>query len=727
MYLGLNLGASGSYNLGGSAVLSVSGDENVGYSGSGSFTQSGGTNNTHGLELGCGTGTRGSYNLSGAGVLNANGFESIGSAGRGSFTQSAGTNNTAFLQLGQVAGGNGTYNLNGGLLSCGQVLGGAGTSTFNFNGGVLQAAAGANSNFLSGLTTAYVKSGGATIDTNGQTVTINQTLLDGGGGGLSVAGGGTLTLANSNTYAGGTTLNGGWLVASNGTQGSATGSGPVAVYSGGLAAGPAGGTITGPVTLGVSAPSGIQPGAFFNPSSNILNLLGGLIIENGSELYYTLNLSSSITTGRNGLPVYGGGLINLGGSNLYVVNGSVAFASNPTLPGDYRLIADVSNSNSVNFAKLAPPTVAGETFAWSTTADPGYIDLVAGILPGMSGGTWVSPVSGCWGTAANWITNLPGGFPVGGTVWFLGAPSAAINVALNGSQTAGALVFNVSNSNGYTLAQGCGGTLTLGTAAGALIAILGGSNTISAPIQMAGNLTVSVTSGASLQMSGLLSETATGTNVTFTGPGPTVFSGTATYTGNTNVYGGTLQINPGAQWSNSFNWQVGGAAGASVVQQGGNNSLADQLRVGLSSAMTGSYTLQAGTLNTYETDIGYDGPAIFTQNGGVHSTQLIELGSYGATYCSGTYNLSAGSLWANQETIPLGGIGIFNQTGGTNTVGVGMTLGGGLGGAYDLNGGLLTTSSLSMGGGGAPSGPARPSTPAAGRSRPGQASPPAFL
>ena len=170
-----------------------------------------------------------------------------------------------------------------------------------------------------------------------------------------------------------------------------------------------------------------------------------------------------------------------------------------------------------------------------------------------------------------------------------------------------------------------------------------------------------------------------------------------------------------------------GAAGASVVQQGGNNSLADQLRVGLSSAMTGSYTLQAGTLNTYETDIGYDGPAIFTQNGGVHSTQLIELGSYGATYCSGTYNLSAGSLWANQETIPLGGTGIFNQTGGTNTVGVGMTLGGGLGGAYDLNGGLLTTSSLSMGGGGAPSGPARPSTPAAGRSRPGQASPPAFL
>ena len=152
-----------------------------------------------------------------------------------------------------------------------------------------------------------------------------------------------------------------------------------------------------------------------------MNLLGGLIVENGSELYYTLNLSSSLTLGHNGLPVYGGDLINLGGSNLFVVSGSVAFASNPILPGDYRLIADVSNSNSVDFAKLAPPTVAGEAFAWSTTADPGYIDLVATIMLGISGGTWASPVNGSWGMAANWITNLPGGFPVGGTVWFLGA------------------------------------------------------------------------------------------------------------------------------------------------------------------------------------------------------------------------------------------------------------------------------------------------------------------
>ncbi len=266
LYLGFGPSASGSYNLSGSAVVSVSGDENIGYSGSGGFVQIGGTNNTYGLQLGFGTSTRGHYYLGGSGVLNASGGESIGSVGRGIFTQSAGINNAAFLQLGQMAGGSGTYNLKGGLLSSGQVLGGAGTSTFNFNGGVLQAAAGAASNFMSGLTAAYVEIGGATIDTNGQTVTINQAMLDGGGGGLSVIGGGALTLAKSNTYAGGTTLNGAWIVTSNGTQGSATGNGPVTVYSGGLAAGPAGGTITGPVILGTGGASVIAPAPSSTPA-----------------------------------------------------------------------------------------------------------------------------------------------------------------------------------------------------------------------------------------------------------------------------------------------------------------------------------------------------------------------------------------------------------------------------------------------------------------------------
>ena len=66
--------------------------------------------------------------------------ELIGWSGTGNFTQSGGTNMASlYLDLGWSLGGSGTYNLDGGLLTAGTVEGGAGTSTFNFNGGTLQA------------------------------------------------------------------------------------------------------------------------------------------------------------------------------------------------------------------------------------------------------------------------------------------------------------------------------------------------------------------------------------------------------------------------------------------------------------------------------------------------------------------------------------------------------------------------------------------------------------
>ena len=93
--------------------------EYIGYSGSGSFTHSGGTNNVANvIYLGYNSGSNGSYNLSGSGVLNAPieyiGYGSItGSLTTGAFTQSGGTNNvTLDLYVGHNAG-NGYYNLSG--------------------------------------------------------------------------------------------------------------------------------------------------------------------------------------------------------------------------------------------------------------------------------------------------------------------------------------------------------------------------------------------------------------------------------------------------------------------------------------------------------------------------------------------------------------------------------------------------------------------------------------
>ena len=159
MYLGFNASTIGAYNLNASGALNATG-EFIGTSGSGSFTQSGGTNTSSALVVGLEVGASGSYNLNGSGVLICNSnypaYESIGYQGSGNFAQSEGTNNTNILYIGAGLGGNGTYSLNGGTLTCQQIQGGAGTSTLNLDGGVLLPAAGASSNFISGLSTLTV-------------------------------------------------------------------------------------------------------------------------------------------------------------------------------------------------------------------------------------------------------------------------------------------------------------------------------------------------------------------------------------------------------------------------------------------------------------------------------------------------------------------------------------------------------------------------------------------
>lgn len=131
----------------------------------------------------------------------------------GPATAGAGTNCTA------------SVNLDGGTMTLARISqgtesgGGVITSTFNFNGGTLKVLPGTvnGAQFMTGLDFAYVKSGGAIINTNGVTgnsgnAVIAQALLDGsGGGGLTKEGSGTLTLTGANTYTGPTIINGGKL------------------------------------------------------------------------------------------------------------------------------------------------------------------------------------------------------------------------------------------------------------------------------------------------------------------------------------------------------------------------------------------------------------------------------------------------------------------------------------------------------------------------------------
>ena len=146
LYLGdtaYRAGGTGTYNLSGSGLLSASVEE-VGYTGTGTFTQTGGTNSVQTLALGdnpflADNLGSGSYKLGGSGLLLA-GNEYVGLTGTGAFAQTGGTNIVGTsLYLGYVFGSSGTYNLSGGLLVLTSFGNGAGAATFNFGGGTIQA------------------------------------------------------------------------------------------------------------------------------------------------------------------------------------------------------------------------------------------------------------------------------------------------------------------------------------------------------------------------------------------------------------------------------------------------------------------------------------------------------------------------------------------------------------------------------------------------------------
>jgi T5SS/PEP-CTERM-associated repeat protein len=145
LVVGFGAGSVGTYTLSGTGAVTASQSEFIGSLGSGTFTQSAGTNTllpsaVGYLNMGTSAGATGTYNLSG-GSLVANKNEVVGDAGSGIFNQTGGTNTiqgAGFdLQLGNQATGNGTYTIsNNAILNAGNnvSVGVSGTGTLNIQG-----------------------------------------------------------------------------------------------------------------------------------------------------------------------------------------------------------------------------------------------------------------------------------------------------------------------------------------------------------------------------------------------------------------------------------------------------------------------------------------------------------------------------------------------------------------------------------------------------------------
>jgi autotransporter-associated beta strand protein len=304
----LNPGSSSSATL--SGAITLAGDSTITVD-SGTVTLSGGI-----------TGTTANLTLAGAGNTNLTAAIGTGTGGvtlnqTGTVTMSGAANtytgnttvNSGTLNLSKAANTTaiaGNLTVNGGTVNenaSGQI---ASTSTLTVNGGTF-ALTGGSSNTLSTVNSAT----GSTISlSSGSTLTINgagNSTINGGitgAGALNTQGTGGVTLANNNTYSGGSTLASVVTALNSGSLGT----GAVTVNSGGNLQVQGGINLANNFTLnssGTTANDGaIENVAGSNAISGTVTLAGNSRIQSDSG---TLALSSGVNLGANTLNVGGAG------------------------------------------------------------------------------------------------------------------------------------------------------------------------------------------------------------------------------------------------------------------------------------------------------------------------------------------------------------------------------------------------------------------------------------
>ena len=367
---------------------------NSGSPGSATINQTGGSfnhTNPGGVWI-CNWGGTTTLNLSG-GTFTAAGDMYLGVRGSGILNIS----DSASVTLGKVlfahpstgGGVNTRLDMNGGVLNVNSLVRNNGTAVLNLNGGTLKPTA-TTTTFMQGLTSANVKSNGASIDTGDFDITIGQALLDGsGGGGLTKSGNGMLTLTGASTYTGATNINAGSLILSG--AGSISNSAEIVVAP---AATLQGGTFgTGQTVRGTGTLAGavtINSGATLSPAGPAT--IGTLTVTNNLTLAGTtvVNIDKTGAT-RTSDQIIGDGMVSLGGSLTVTATGDTL-----ALGDTFTLLANTGGRTGVfASAGYTLPTLPPGLF-WDKSKLPtdGTITVTNVSVPDVAGTPLFSPVSG---------------------------------------------------------------------------------------------------------------------------------------------------------------------------------------------------------------------------------------------------------------------------------------------------------------------------------------------
>ncbi len=599
---GLAMGTAGTINTSGNSA-SFSGA----LTGSGNLTKRG----TGKLTL-----TGDSPNYTGKIIVEDGILEGTANAIRGNVTNNT---NVSFV-------GGGTYS--GAMIGSGVLVKSGGdtlTLTANnsyigntiINGGILSGSTLLNNGFDSSFGRGnFLMSNGGTLQyTGGTTITNRMLTLNAGGGGISVTnsstmlmisggfvsgvgsltktGAGTLRLNNSNSYAGGTIINGGVvsgsMIFNNGTD-SAFGRGNFSMSNGGIL------EYTGETTS-TNRTMGLNAGG------------GAINVSNGST---TLTMSG-IISGSGSLTKLGAGSLVLSGNNTYAGTTTVNSGGLHLTGTNLNAGGIILNSANLlaNYASLGSGTLTINGGWFSITSDASGITNSINII-----GTGAAiDTQGRNPTFFGTVSGSGNLHKVSGGNLYL----AGNNINFSGETRviAGGIMvqhFNALSGSTVNLAAGEAGQLLFHpTIASANLGGLTGSRNLTLQRTNAAPITVSIGNNNSNQTySGVLSGAGSLTKI---GTGTLTLSGNNNFNGTTTISQGTLQV---------------GNGGGTGTLGTGNTSI----------AAGANLTFNRGGSYTYGGTIG--GPGSLTKTG-IGTVILTTNNSYGATTISqGTLQIGIG-------------------------------------------------------------------------------------